>query len=88
MDTQFLQIAIKKWDENLAYLSACNKLKNIRVANNSNKRGGEFSFDFLSNAINKENYQNALQIVENNEIRIPGQGNQNKHSKAPYLHVT
>ena len=41
-------------EKKLAFMSACNKVKNIRVVNGSIERGVKLSFDFLSTAKNRD----------------------------------
>ena len=75
----FLTKPVVSWMEDMNYVQGKEKVDALKVVNDSAERGVKLANDFLLSARLEENYQNVLQVVENDRTRIP---NQRKYRKS------
>ena len=69
----FLTKPVDSWMEDTNYVQGKEKVDALKVVNDSAERGVKLANDFLPSARLEENYQNVLQVVENDRTRIPYQ---------------
>ncbi|KAK6185087.1 hypothetical protein SNE40_007401 [Patella caerulea] len=81
IDPSFLEQPALTWLENGPYIEACEKIRSLNCVNDCAERGVKLSADFLECARLEDNYQNILQVVEDNRklqpnLRKPSKINQ------------
>ena len=65
-DTSFLSEDPDKWPENRSFQDCQKRANNIMVVNDAAERGVKLTTDFISSCREEENFQNTLQVVEEN----------------------
>ena len=70
---QFLNILVSEWQSSPNFVEALTVVKNLKVVNDSAKRGVKLAYDFLASSRKEQHYQNVLQVVENDRAKIPNQ---------------
>ena len=73
IETEFLNLPVDEWKAAPSYILACDIIKNIRTVNDMAERGVKLASDFISAAKIESRYQNVLQVVENERVRLPNQ---------------
>ena len=69
----FLNKPVDDWSTDEGYLATKDIVESLAVVNDAAERGVKLGHDFLSYARNEENYQNILQVVENDRKSLPNQ---------------
>lgn len=85
LDTSFLHMPVTMWSITESYLKAETVVNNLKVVNDAAERGVKLGSDFISAAKIEENYQNILQVVENDRNRQPNQRNVKAEPKSWHL---
>ena len=78
IDTTFLDHPVDKWFETPSYKLACVIVQNIKIVNDVAERGVKLASDYIMSAKKESNYQNILQVVENERVRVPNQRKRKK----------
>ena len=73
IDKSFLLTPIEDWDFSPAYLHGKNIVSSLCCVNDAAERGVKLGSDFLDRSKREDNFQNILQIVENNRNKLPNQ---------------
>ena len=85
IETEFLNLPVDEWKAAPSYILACDIIKNIRTVNDMAERGVKLASDFISAAKIESRYQNVLQVVENERVRLPNQRKRKKISNSWHL---
>ena len=68
-----IELWILIWPKDDGYLDAKLIVNNLSVVNDGAERGVKLAYDYLDSSKKEENYQNILQIVENDRSLVPDQ---------------
>jgi hypothetical protein len=71
LDSDFLALNVTDWKDSESYQSCLPAVKAINVINDAAERGVKMSADFIGSARNETNYQNTLQVVQENRRLVP-----------------
>ena len=70
---QFIHSSVSEWQDNCEYLNIRNVVNKIQVVNDAAERGVKLSNDFLHISKNELQFQQTLQVVENDRFCVPNQ---------------
>jgi len=71
IDHEFLSQDVGSWEQASSYQSSKANATSLNVVNDSAERGVKLSSDFLATARTEGNYQNNMQVAEQNRKQIP-----------------
>ena len=85
LESEFLKYPSSEWSNRSSYQHAKKVVDAIQVVNDAAERGVKLASDYLDSAKIEENYQNILQVVENNRHLKPNQRDKKVKPKSWYL---
>ena len=71
MNSSFLKRPSKEWIDDTSFINGKEKIKNMRVVNDSAERGVKLASDFNKASHSEERFQQVLQVVVNSRHGMP-----------------
>lgn len=70
---QFIHTSASEWADHEDYINMTQVVNKFQVVNEAAERGVKLCHDFLNVARNENRFQEVLQVVENDRLRVPNQ---------------
>ena len=87
LDKAFLELPVSEWESSSSFQAGKAVINSLCVVNDGAERGVKLTHDFLAQARKENNFQNILQVVENDRHAVPNQRKRKQESKAWFLHL-
>ena len=87
LKSSFISLPVKEWPANCDFQEGKRVVDSLSVVNDGAERGVKLAHNFLDAAKTNKNFQNILQVVENDRKSVPNQRKRKVQSKTWFLHL-
>ena len=87
LDTGFLELPVDEWESSSSFQAGKEVINSLSVVNDGAERGVKLTHEFLVQARKENNFENVLQVVENDRHAVPNQRKRKQKSKSWFFYL-